>query len=87
MNAKGLLPEDTKVRSPKYLNNLIEHDHRAIKQRTAPMLGFKLFQAAVITIAGLELLHRIHKDQFALAHLGAQGRAASTVWLVPRTSS
>ena len=63
---EGLLPEDTKVRSSKYLNNLIEHDHRVIKQRTAPMLGFKRFTTAAITLAGIELLHRIRKGQFAL---------------------
>jgi transposase-like protein len=49
----------TKLRSSKYLNNLIELDHRGIKSRTRPMLGFKNFDYAVITIAGVELLHRI----------------------------
>ena len=61
MKAEGLLPEDTKVRSSKYLNNLIEQDHGAIKQRTGPMLGFKRFKAAAITIAGIELPHRIRQ--------------------------
>jgi transposase-like protein len=41
MKADGLLPEDTKVRSSKYLNNLVEQDHRNIKSRTKVMLGFK----------------------------------------------
>jgi hypothetical protein len=36
----GLLPKRTKLRSSKYLNNLIEQDHRGIKSRTRPMLGF-----------------------------------------------
>jgi transposase-like protein len=49
----------TKLRSSKYLNNLIELDHRGIKSRTRPMLGFKNFDYAAITIAGVELLHRI----------------------------
>ncbi|MGF6413590.1 transposase-like protein [Paraburkholderia sp. MM5482-R2] len=40
MKADGLLPEDTKVRSSKYLNNLVEQDHRNIKSRTKVMLGF-----------------------------------------------
>ena len=80
MKADGLLPEDTKVRSSKYLNNLIEQDHRAIKQRIGPMLGFKRFKTAAITIAGIELLHRIRKGQFALGRLGVQGRAAPAVW-------
>jgi hypothetical protein len=51
----------TKLRSSKYLNNLIEQDHRGIKSRTRPVLGFKNFDYAAITIAGVELLHRIRK--------------------------
>jgi DDE domain len=45
----------TKLRSSKYLNNLIEQNHRGIKSRTRPMLGFKNFDYAAITIAGVEL--------------------------------
>jgi hypothetical protein len=51
----------TKLGSSKYLNNLIEQDHRVIKSRTSPMLGFKNFDYAAITIAGVELLHGIAK--------------------------
>ena len=50
---------NTRLRSSKYLNNLIEQDHRGVKQRIAVMLGFKGFRNAAITIAGIELLHRI----------------------------
>ena len=75
-----MLPPDTKVRSSKYLNNLIEQDHRSVKQRVAVMLGFKRFRNAAITIAGIELMHRIRKGQFSLRHLGLQGRAAPGVW-------
>ncbi|MGF6971575.1 hypothetical protein QFZ94_000002 [Paraburkholderia sp. JPY465] len=46
MEIDGLLPEDTKVRSSKHLNNLIEQDHRHIKSRTNVMLGFKRFRSA-----------------------------------------
>ena len=67
------------VRSSKYLNNLIEQDHRGVKQRIAVMLGFKGFRHAAITIAGIELMHRIRKGQFGLGHLDVQGRTAS-VW-------
>ena len=59
----------TKLRSSKYLNNLIEQDHRSIKLRLGPMLGFKRFRHATITIAGIELMHRIKKGQFALDKL------------------
>jgi len=50
-----------RVRSSKYLNNIIEQDHRAIKRRCASMKGFKSFANAAVTIAGVELAHRIHK--------------------------
>jgi transposase-like protein len=53
------------VRSCKYLNNIVEQDHRAIKRRCASMKGFKPFTNAAITIAGIELAHRIHKRQFS----------------------
>ncbi len=49
----------TRIRSSKYLNNLIEQDLRSIKLRLGPMLGFKRFRHAAITIAGVELMHRI----------------------------
>jgi DDE domain len=43
------------------LNNLIEQDHRSIKLRLGPMLGFKRFRRAATTIAGIELMHRIRR--------------------------
>jgi transposase-like protein len=75
-----LLPKRTRVRSSKYLNNLIEQDHRGVKSRTRPMLGFENFESAAITIAGVELLRRIHKDQFALNRLQIKGQAAPAIW-------
>lgn len=51
------------VRQSKYLNNLIEQDHRAIKRIVRPMLGFKSFRSASITLQGIELMHRIKKGQ------------------------
>jgi transposase-like protein len=80
LKADGSLPAEMKLRSSKYLNNLIEQDHRSVKQRIAVMLGFKGFRNAAITITGIELLHRIRKGQFALGSLGVQGRAAPAVW-------
>jgi len=80
MRTDGLLPKGTKLRSSKYLNNLIEQDHRGVKSRTQPMLGFKNFESAVITIAGVGLLHRIHKNQFALSRLKIKGQAAPAIW-------
>jgi transposase-like protein len=80
MKADGSLPADTKQRSSKYLNNLVEQDHRGVKQSIAVMLGFKQFRHAAITIAGIELMHRIRKGQFGLRRLGVRGRAAPAVW-------
>ena len=51
-----------------------------MKQRVAVMLGFRRFRNAAITIAGIELMHRIRKGQFALAHPELQGQAAPAVW-------
>ena len=49
--------KDTRLRSSKYLNNMIEQDHRGVKSRANPMLGMKVFDRAAVTIAGVELLH------------------------------
>ncbi len=80
MREDGLLPRRTKLRSSKYLNNIIEQDHRGIKSRIRPMLGFKSYESATVTIAGIELLHRIRKGQFALDRLRLKGRAAPAIW-------
>src|ERR1700756_2342771 len=80
MIADGRLPEETKVRSSKYLNNVIEQDHRNIKSRTNVMLGFKRFRSAATTISGIELMHRIRKGQFDLCALGLKDTSAPTVW-------
>jgi transposase-like protein len=80
MKADGQLPADAKVRSAKYLNNLIEHDHRGVKLRIGPILGFKWFAMAAIVIAGVELLRRIRKSQFDLGGLRLKGRSTPAVW-------
>jgi putative transposase len=51
------------MRQSRYLNNIVEQDHRAIKRVTRPMLGFKTFRCARIIIAGIEIMHRICKNQ------------------------
>ncbi|MBC7414152.1 MAG: DDE-type integrase/transposase/recombinase, partial [Herminiimonas sp.] len=53
------------LRQSKYLNNIVEQDHRAIKRVTRPMLGFKTFRCARIIIAGVETMHLIRKGQLA----------------------
>jgi putative transposase len=49
----------------KYLNNLIEQDHRFIKKITKPMMGFKAFHSAKATIDGIETAHMIRKGQLS----------------------
>jgi len=66
MKADGLLPEDTRIRNSKYLNNVVEQDHRYIKSRTNVMLGFKRFRSAATTISGIGLMHRIRKGHYWL---------------------
>jgi transposase-like protein len=51
------------IRKTKYLNNIVEQDHRAVKRITRPMLGFKAFDAAQSTLTGIELMHMIKKKQ------------------------
>ena len=51
------------MRQSKYLNHLIEQDHRAVKRITRPMLGFKSFRCARILICGIETMHMIRKGQ------------------------
>jgi transposase-like protein len=78
--ADGQLLADTQVRSSKYLNNLIGQDHRGVNLRIGPMLGFKWFRTAAITIAGVELLRSIHKGQFDLCGSRLIDRTAPAVW-------
>ena len=70
----------TKLRSSKYLNNLIEQDHRNVKSRLGVMLGMKSFAYAATTIRGVELMHRIRKAQFDLRALVTQGQTPSKIW-------
>jgi len=51
------------IRQIKYLNNIVEQDHRGVKRITKSMLGFKSFASAKATIAGIELHHMLKKGQ------------------------
>ena len=51
------------IRQVKYLNNIVEQDHRAVKRVARPMLGFKSFHTARHTLVGIELIHMLHKGQ------------------------
>ena len=67
------------IRQIKYLNNIVEQDHRAVKRITRPMLGFKSFEAAQCTLAGVELMHMIKKRQLVV-EAEAEGRTAAELF-------
>ncbi|MBL4767925.1 MAG: DDE-type integrase/transposase/recombinase [Rhodobacteraceae bacterium] len=52
----------------KYLNNIVEQDHRFIKKITRPTLDYKAFYSATATLAGIEVTHMIRKQQFQSNH-------------------
>lgn len=54
------------VRQIKYLNNIVEQDHRAVKRNTRPILVFKSFRSATSVLVGIELMHMIRKGQMAM---------------------
>lgn len=58
---------DIEIRQVKYLSNIVEQDHCAIKRLVRPMLGFKTFWSAAVTLAGIEIMHVIRKGQLCAA--------------------
>ena len=69
-----------KLRTCQYLNNIVEQDHRGINARYGPMKCFKSFANDVITLAGLELAHRIRKHQFSFGRGYRFGRNRMRGW-------
>src|SRR5437870_8246270 len=67
------------IRKVKYLNNIVEQDHRGVKRVTRPMLGFKSFVAAQDTLVGIELMHMIKKRQLVVEE-GDEGRTATELF-------
>jgi IS6 family transposase len=63
LKALAHLAADCELRQVKYLNNLIEQDHRFIKRRTRPGLGFFAFDTAQRTLAGFETMNMVRKGQ------------------------
>jgi putative transposase len=64
------------IRQVKYLNNIVEQDHRAVKRITRPMLGFKGFDVAQDRLVGIELVHMIKKRQL-MVEAGDEGLTAA----------
>ena len=63
LKAAGILPERVELRQVKYLNNLVEQDHRCIKRLVKPGMGFFSFETARRTLQGYEVMHMIRKGQ------------------------
>jgi len=63
LKAAGVLPPHVELRQVKYLNNLIEQDHRFIKRLTKPGMGFFSFETAWRTLQGFEAMNMIRKGQ------------------------
>ncbi|WP_142309357.1 DDE-type integrase/transposase/recombinase, partial [Bacillus pseudomycoides] len=63
-----------RLRQQKYLNNIVEQDHRFIKKRIRSMLGFKSFGIATSILAGVEAMHMIKKEQIDLPNQSVQNQ-------------
>ena len=57
-----------RIRQSAYLNNRIEQDHRAIKRRVRPMLGFQSMASARVILGGIEMIHMLRKQQAKYAY-------------------
>ena len=80
LKAEGVLPAQTLVRVSKYLNKMIEQDHRKASQRCYPILGFKIFGNAEVTLSGIELANKIKKGQFDTSEITGPGAMILQVW-------
>jgi transposase, IS6 family len=63
LKASGVLPESVELRQVKYLNNIVEQDHRFIKRLVKPGMGFFSFETADRTLRGYEVMHMMRKGQ------------------------
>ena len=63
LKADETIDQETELRQSKYLNNVIEQDHRHIKRIVKPMMGFKTFNSARRTLSGIEAMNMIRKGQ------------------------
>ncbi|MDF2084804.1 IS6 family transposase [Bacillus pseudomycoides] len=66
------MPEGIQIRQVKYLNNIVEQDHRFIKKRVRSMLGFKSYETATSILSGVEAMHMMKKRQLNLQVKSAQ---------------
>jgi transposase-like protein len=68
------MPEGIQMRQVKYLNNIVEQDHRFIKKRVRSMLGFKTYETATSIVRGIEAMHMMKKGQVHQGVKSAQNR-------------
>ncbi|WP_142274290.1 DDE-type integrase/transposase/recombinase, partial [Bacillus mycoides] len=68
------IPDGMQLRQQKYLNNIVEQDHRFIKKRIRSMLGFKCFDTATSILSGVESMHMIKKEQLDLRDQSVQNQ-------------
>ncbi len=66
------MPESVQIRQCKYLNNIVEQDHRFIKKWVRSMLGLKSFRIATLILRGIEGMHRMKKGQLVLPDKSVQ---------------
>src|SRR5437899_2999363 len=86
LKSAGSMPRRVRIRPNKYLNNVVQQDHRRVKQRILPMLGFQRFDTATITIRGIELAEKIKKAQFKVGKLAMRSATTPAIWAVVLTS-
>jgi transposase-like protein len=79
LKAAGVLPQHVELRQVKYLNNLIEQDHRFIKRLTKPGMGFFSFETAWRTLQGYEIMNMLRKGQVQGVLKGDVGGQAALV--------
>ncbi len=68
------MPVGIQTRQLKYLNNIVEQDHRFIKKRIRSMLGFKSFRTATSILAGVKAMHMMKKEQIDLRDQSVQNQ-------------
>ncbi|MBJ8056097.1 IS6 family transposase [Bacillus cereus] len=68
------MPVGIQIRQVKYLNNIVEQDHRFIKRRVRSMLGLKSFKTAISILSGVEAMHMMKKGQFVLMDKSVQNQ-------------
>jgi IS6 family transposase len=82
LKAEGAIPRRVALRQSKYLNNVIEQDHRTVKKRVWLAKGYGSFQSAWRTLQGIETVHMIRKGRVRwLAKGDAAGQALFIAWL------